>query len=190
MALDQVCSVRNLGVCFARIYILCFNFMLIPLQKFVCSHTRFLLPRTSVCKRIVPQSRSHHSLPRTIAPGTVKDPRGPGTLLPASPVPIPMPGGCSAGGTDSVAPGFLNDMSTGEPSQAPKQNQRVYVPRDGFALINVWPGLLPPTSSCSFPENLQVQCTHTDNYTCVYTYMYVYDTWQIHNSVHICEPWD
>lgn len=54
------------------------------------------------------------------APGAA--PAGPG--LPSAPFPSP------------AAPCFRNDISPGEPSQAPKQNQHVYVPRGGFSLID------------------------------------------------------
>lgn len=68
------------------------------------------------------------SCPRAAVPGT----RGQGAVL--------IPSG----------------ISPSEPSQAPKPNQRVYVPQGGFSLIDGFPGFVLPTSSSSFPGNLQV----------------------------------
>lgn len=155
-----------LGFRFATIFIL-FGaffffrriFILISLQRFVRRYPRFLLPRTRVCKHGVCSPATIVTCPGAIAPGGGGDPGGGGRKGgrdPPAPSAAPRAGGCSAGGTGSAAPWLRDDISPGEQSQAPKPNQRVYVPRGGFSLIDGCPVLLPPPSSSSVPDNLQV----------------------------------
>lgn len=117
-----------------------------------CVNTAFAVPQPSLL---------------AIPPRADGDPGGPGTPVPRG---QRQGRGWSDGGTSSAAPWFRNDISPGEQSQAPKQNQSVYVPRGGFALIDACPGLLPPTSFCSFPDNYKFSA-HTHNYTSVYIYL-------------------
>lgn len=135
-----------------------------------CVNTAFAVPQPS----LLAPGQFHHGLTGTQ-----------GVLGPPCPGGSARARGWSDGGTSSAAPWFRNDISPGEQSQAPKQNQGVYVPRGRFALIDACPGLLPPTSFCSFPDNNKFSA-HTHNYTSVYIYILdTQDEFAIHYTIHL-----